>query len=180
MTARPSLLIISLSRIVSDPRVLKQVQLFRDRYDVSTCGIGPAPEGVAHHFELPGDSRAWADDRVSLISRRYSRAYWRIQAVAAARRLLPVGTFDGILANDLNTLPLALSLAPRKGVHADLHEFAPREKEDDLKWRIFVAPFMRWLCRKYLSQVTSATTVSWGIAREYTKDYGVDFGHFCI
>ena len=175
INSRPSLLIVSISRIVSDPRVLKQVQLFRGDYDVSTCGQGPAPEGVVQHFELPGDARGWVDDKTSILLHRYSRGYWNIQAVNAAKKILPVGTFDGILANDLNTVPLAVSLNPHHGVHADLHEFAPREKEDDPKWRLFVAPFMRWMCRTYLPRVASATTVSQGIASEYEKDYGVAF-----
>lgn len=176
MPDRPSLLILSISRIVSDPRVLKQVALFRDRYDVTTCGQGPAPDGVVRHLELPADARGWVDDRVALLTRRFRRAYRNIGGVAAATAVLPVGTFDAILANDLNTVPLALSLEPRRGVHADLHEFAPREKEDDLKWRLFVAPFLRWLCRRYLPLVASATTVAPGIALEYEKDYGVSFG----
>ncbi len=175
-SARPSLLILSFSRIVSDPRVLKQVQLFRDDYDVSTCGMGPAPDGVVRHFEVQADARAWVDDKRSIVLRRFARAYDNIQAVVAAQRILPVASFDAILSNDLNTLPLALSLAPHRGVHADLHEFAPREKEDDLKWRLFVAPFMRWLCRTFLSRAASVTTVSWSIAAEYEKDYGVHCG----
>src|SRR5690606_32762478 len=80
------------------------------------------------------------------------------------------------LANDLNTLPLALSLAPRLGVHADLHEFAPAEKHHDLRWRIFVAPFQRWLCRRFLPEASSATTVSRGIAARYERDFGVTVG----
>lgn len=176
MSRRPSLLILSISRILSDPRVLKQVALFGDRYDVTTCGLGPAPEGVIRHYELPADGRGWVDDRIALLTRQYARAYRNIGAVAVARELLPVGTFDAILANDLNTVPLALSLNPRYGVHADLHEFAPREKEVDLRWRLFVAPFWRWVCRRYLPRVASATTVAQGIADEYEKDYGVAFG----
>lgn len=173
MTGRPSLLILSISRIVSDPRVLKQVALFRDRYDVTTCGQGPAPGGVVEHVELPANARGWVDDRIALLTHRYRRAYRKISGVSAAMDKLPVGAFDAILANDLNTVPLALALEPRRGVHADLHEFAPREKEDDLKWRLFVAPFLRWLCRKYLARAASITTVSSGIALEYQKRFGV-------
>ena len=170
------MLILSISRIVSDPRVLKQVRLFSADYDVTTCGQGPAPEGVVAHLEIPADARGWVDDRVALITRRYVRAYENIQGVAAAGRLLADARFDIVLANDLNTLPLALSLEPRLGVHADLHEFAPREKEDSIGWRLFVAPFLRWICRKYLPRVASATTVAPGIAAEYEKDYGIPFG----
>lgn len=170
------MLIVSISRIVSDPRVLKQVRLFSADYEVTTCGQGPAPEGVAAHLEIDADARAWVDDRVALITRQYTRAYENIQGVTAARRLLAGSSFDIVLANDLTTVPLALSLEPRLGVHADLHEFAPREKEDDLRWRLFVAPFLRWICRRFLPLVASATTVAPGIAAEYETDYGVPFG----
>jgi hypothetical protein len=176
MPQRPSLLILSFSPIRSDPRVLKQVQLFAPVYDVTTCGYGDAPDGVVEHIEIPREARAWVDDKVSIATRRYERAYWNTQAVADAKPKLEGRRFDGILANDLNAVPLALSLEPVHGVHGDLHEFAPREKDDDLRWRLTVAPFMRWLCRRYLKQLVSITTVARGIADQYEADYGVKVG----
>jgi hypothetical protein len=173
MTDVPSLLILTFSPIRSDPRVLKQVELFKGKYRVFTCGYGDAPDGVDNHFALPADSRGWSSDKLGLLTRRYGRVYDGMTAVAAARRVLTPGAFDVVLANDLNTLPLALELKPRLGVHADLHEFAPREKEADPKWRLAVAPFMRWLCRRYLPMASSITTVSPGIAEAYAQDYGV-------
>ncbi|MBT1003038.1 glycosyltransferase [Paenarthrobacter sp. DKR-5] len=176
MTERPLLLILSFSPIRSDPRVLKQVELFKDKYRLATCGYGAAPEGVEEHYALPEDAQGWASDKAALITRRYAKVYNGLSAVVAARRALPKARFDIILANDLNTLPLALELQPRLGVHSDLHEFAPREKDEDPKWRLFVAPYLRWLCRKYLPKAASVTTVSDGIAAQYSKDYGVDAG----
>ncbi|MGA7205504.1 MAG: glycosyltransferase family 1 protein [Specibacter sp.] len=176
MNSKPSLLIISFSNIPSDPRVLKEVALFKDKYHVVTCGFGGAPDGAAEHYALPADSRGWTTDRLGLASRRFTKVYEGLPAVQEARKILPIGTFDVILANDLNTLPLALDLKPRLGVHADLHEFAPKEKDDDLKWRTFVAPYMRWLCKTYLPHAKSVTTVSAGIAEQYTKDFGVATG----
>ena len=126
MTDLPSLLILTFSPLRSDPRVLKQVELFKDKYRVVTCAYGEAPDGVAEHFALPEDSRGWPSDKVGLISRQYGKVYNSLPAVQSARAILPKGSFDIILANDLNTLPLALDLAPKMGVHAGLHEFAPR------------------------------------------------------
>ncbi|MGO4595436.1 glycosyltransferase family 1 protein [Leifsonia sp. 2TAF2] len=176
MPARRSLLILSFSNIRSDPRVLKQVQLFRDRYDVTTCGFGDAPDGVVEHIEVAPDARTWVDDKVAIALRRYERAYWGTAAVADARPKLEGRRFDGILANDLTAVPLALALEPRFGVHGDLHEFAPKEKDDDLRWRLAVAPYMRWLCRNYLPKLVSVTTVARGIADRYEADYGVTVG----
>ena len=176
MTDLPSLLILTFSPIRSDPRVLKQVELFKDKYRVSTCAYGGAPDGVAEHFALPEDSRGWPSDKIGLVTRQYAKVYEGLPAVQSARAVLPKSRFDIVLANDLNTLPLALDLNPRLGVHADLHEFAPREKEDNLKWRLFIAPFMRWLCSRYLAGASSVTSVSQGIADEYLKDYGTPTG----
>ena len=40
---RPRLLIASLSPLVGDARVLKQIERFRDGYEVVTLGYGDAP-----------------------------------------------------------------------------------------------------------------------------------------
>ncbi len=173
MTALPRLLIISFSPIRSDPRVLKQVGLFSGKYHLITCGYGAAPDGVDEHFALPTEAVAWPSDRIGLLGRRYKRAYDQMPAVQQTRQLLSDVAVDIILANDLNTLPLALELKPKYGVHSDLHEFAPKEKEADLKWRLFVAPYMRWLCRTYLPRARSITTVAPSIAAQYTLDFAV-------
>ena len=55
MTAKRSLLILSISDISQDARVLKQIALFADDWEVTTCGYGPRPPGVAHHLEIPPD-----------------------------------------------------------------------------------------------------------------------------
>ncbi|NKX53849.1 glycosyltransferase family 4 protein [Arthrobacter sp. E918] len=170
------MLILSLSPLRSDPRVLKQIDLFRRRYRVATCGFGPAPDGVADHIELDRAMPSWPRDPRRLLLRRYVDVYWGIAAVAEARRQLRGRDFDAVLANDANTLPLALSLAPARGVHADLHEFAPKEHFNKPAWRALVAPYVRWLCRTYLPQAASVTTVSEGIAEQYRKDFGVAAG----
>ncbi|MDO5751484.1 glycosyltransferase [Arthrobacter sp.] len=176
MTTRPSMLILSFSPIRSDPRVLKQVALFKDKYHVSTCAYGDAPNGVEDHYALPLDARGWSSDKLGLISRNYRRVYDGMTAVQLARTILPRNHFDIVFANDLNTLPLALELNPRLGVHSDLHEYAPREKESDRKWRLFVAPFMDWMCRVHLPQARSVSTVCQGIADEYARNFGVKVG----
>jgi len=169
---RASLLILSFSPLISDARVLKQVRLFTPDHDVTTCGYGPAPEGVVDHVEIPADLPVWRWSRAALLTRRFRSAYWGNPAVAHVRTALAGRSFDVVLADDVDTVGLALWLEPRHGVHADLHEFAPRQKEDLWRWRLFVAPFVRWLCRTYVARARSWTTVGEGIAKEYAKDYG--------
>lgn len=172
--ARRTLLVISFSRVVDDARVLKQLRLFTRDYDVTTCCYGPAPDGVAAHVRIPDELVYWAYPRPLVALRLFAAAYRRNPVVAHLRSVLPRGTFDVVLANDVDTVPLALELRPRGGVHADLHEYAPRMKEDLTRWRVFVAPLMRWLCREPLSRCASVTTVGEGIAREYARRFGFE------
>lgn len=167
------LLILSFSPIAQDARVLKQLGHFSSDYEVTTCGHGPSPDGVARHIEIPADLQVWRYSRRLLVSRQFTRAYRSNAAIAFAAGHLAAREFDIVLANDVDAVPLALDLAPRLGVHADLHEYAPRQKEELLRWRIFVAPFMRWICRRHVTRAASVTTVSDGLAREYLREFGI-------
>lgn len=169
---RPSLLVISFSDISRDARVLKQVRMFSSDYRLVTCGYGPTPEGSTWHLQIPDELKQWRLDKKLALTGRYRRTYWEQEVVAwVAEQGLP--RTDVVLANDVDTVPLALSLQPAGGVHADLHEYAPRQKEDQLPWRLFVAPYLRWICRTYVARVASATTVGHGLAREYEREFGI-------
>lgn len=171
---KPRILILSFSPIASDARVLKQIAVFARDYRVTTLGYGPAPDSVERHIRLPDDRVYWRYDRGAVVTRRYRRAYRTNPAVAFTRSAVSPHEFDVILANDIDAVGIALELAPRYGVHADLHEYAPRQKEDDLRWRVFVAPFVRWMCRRFLPRASSVTTVGEGIAREYVRRFAVE------
>ena len=168
------MLIVSFSDVCADARVLKQVNEFSRDFEVTTCSYGERPDGSSHHVRIPSDLISWAYNRKDLLTLRYKRAYWSNSAVNYAATELRGWDFDVVLADDIDTVPLALSLNPRFGVHADLHEYAPREKEHLLRWRMFVAPFRRWLCATYLPECESVTTVGEGIAREYSSQFGID------
>lgn len=173
----PRLLIISFSHIASDARVLKQVRHFAQKYDVTTCGYGPAPvEGVTH-VPIPDSAgfRRWTRRDIAL--RRFSKIYWSMPAVVeAAQGLAGHARFDAILANDIDTVGLALRLDPVHGVHADIHEYAPRQNEEILMWRLFDAPYVTWMCRRFLPRAASMTTVGQGIADEYHRVFGLNAG----
>lgn len=172
-TPRRRLLILSFSPIASDARVLKQIAVFKDDYEVVTCGHGPAPEGVAEHIRISDDLAIWRYPRPLVIARAYRRAYWGNAAIAAAADALRGREFDIVLADDVDAVGLALSLRPRLGVHADLHEYSPRQHEELLRFRIFVKPFIEWMCRAFVRKASSWTTVSGGLAREYERMFGI-------
>lgn len=176
LSRRRRLLILSFSPIAQDARVLKQVALFGGRTELTTCGFGPAPAGVDHHVTithrtLPG--RTWD---ALLQARAYTAGYWMLPDVRAARRALAGRVFDAVLADDIDTLPLALSLRPLGGVHADLHEYFPRLHEEHPPWKRRIGPWYAWLCRRHLPRAASVTTVGEAIAAEYSRQFGVRVG----
>jgi hypothetical protein len=168
-----SLLILSFSPIASDARVLKQVVEFAGDYQVTTCGYGPAPEGVAEHIRIPDEVRHDDLSGRLITLHLYRRAYWALGAVRWARKALSGRSFDVILADDVEAVPLALRLRPARGVHADLHEYSPLLHEDIPQWRRRITPYVMRICRAYLPGVASATTVSRGLQREYEKEFGL-------
>jgi len=171
-SGRQRLLILSFSPIAGDARVLKQVELFRERYDVITCGIGPFDRDGVEHIRIPDGLPARELDGRMITLRQYRAAYRRIGAVAWSRRALRGLQVDAVLANDVEAVPVALELRPRGGVHADLHEYVPRLHEENPAWKRRIKPFWDWVCRRYVSRATSWTTVGEGLAAEYRRNFG--------
>lgn len=171
------LLILSFSDISVDARVLKQVRYFAGQHEVTTCSYGPSPDPRVQHVRLDDANgyRRWS--RAELIARHFGKIYREQPAVQQGRcELAPLDRFDVVLANDIDTVGLALELDPVHGVHADIHEYAPRQNEELLIWRVFIAPYVRWMCRRFLPRAASMTTVGQGIADEYRRVYGVHAG----
>lgn len=174
---RQSLLILSFSSLVSDPRVQRQIRVFAPLYDVTTIGYGPAPEGVVHHVEVPRDYDSMRPNfrhyMALLALRRYRRTYFGSRRVRFVLEAIEPGSMDMILANDADAAPLAARLRPRLGVHCDLHEYATRQREDETWWRTLVSPFMRWMITSSVRPAASVTTVSPGLAEEYAREFGI-------
>lgn len=177
VVSRPRILVLSFSQIRRDPRVLRQISLFSEDADVISCGYGEAPDGVVQHIQVPEKFTQWRDSykKVALmyLLRFHERLYFDSPKVRFVREQVPPGSVDIVVANDAIAAPLALALRPRKGVHVDLHEYAPRQGEDNRRWRLLVAPYMRWACRKYVTRADSVTTVAKGIAEEYARVFGL-------
>ena len=81
--------------------------------------------------------------------------------------------FDLIVANDIDTLPLAFQLQGRAKIIFDAHEYAPRHFENNKVWKIFFQPFYIYLCRKYIPRASAMLTVGEGLANEYERSFHV-------
>lgn len=178
MAERPRMLILSLSPLASDARVLKQIRGFAREYDVTTCGFGPSPHPEVTHLEVTRASARPTSpprrllDEARTVLRRYRRLYWSNSDVQEAEALLAGREFDVVLANDLDTAPLALKHFAPSRVHLDLHEYWPRLRDQDRKWMLLRGPYYAWLCRRFAARAASTTTVGRGIADEYARQFG--------
>ncbi|GGK70581.1 glycosyl transferase [Ornithinimicrobium pekingense] len=169
-------LVLAFSPVRGDARVLKQVRhLLAAGADVVTVGYGQAPDGVTAHVRVPDGVVNELDGRLITLH-AYRAAYWAQEAVRWVRRHVAPGTADVVVANDTDTLPLALALRPSAGVHADLHEYWPRWREEHPQWLARIGPYQEWLCRRHLPRCGAVTTVSDRIAEEYSALVGVDVG----
>lgn len=107
--------------------------------------------------------------------RSFERCYWSSRAVKSAYNQLVNQRYDIVIANDLDTLPLALKLANlyQCKILLDAHEYAPRQFDDQWSFRMFFQDYWDYICRKYLPEVDAMVTVCQGIANEYQRNYAV-------
>lgn len=179
--------IIAFNFLHRDPRVYRQIQWLSQEYNIVTFGFTPSGIPSTSHIQLipPPKPYAWYHPkkwlqrfRIAslLLSKRFDAYYWSCplhqQALHALENAI-TPTPDLIIANDLETLPLALKVSKGNKLLIDLHEYAPRECEDQWKWRLFFQPHIHHLCKNYLPKTSASFTVCKGIADEYNKNYGI-------
>jgi hypothetical protein len=174
-----TLLIVSFSRLEQDARLRRQISLFADRYQVVTAGWGAPVAGASRHIELPMPPAAGWRRRVRfyveaalLRLHAYRLLYWTDPTVRGAWRALRRERPDRIIANDIETVPLALKLAPAASVHADLHEFYPGLHDDNPRWVRLRKPYLEWLIRHSPARAASVSTVGEAVAEAY-RAFGI-------
>lgn len=178
--------IICFNHLHKDPRAYRQIQWLAPDYDIVTFGFSPSGIASVRHIPIdpPSLPRPWynplkwtskARTAISLCSQNFEAFYWSCpfhkNALKTISHLNEVP--DLVIANDVDTLPLAIKAASGRKIIADLHEYAPKEAEDIWKWRVFFQPYIHYLCTKYLPKFHALFTVCQGISDEYSKIYGV-------
>jgi len=170
-----TILILAFSNLAVDPRVNRQIRFFRDTYRVIAVGLAhPEVEGV-EFIPVTRIKRGYPNPVAALqiLLHRYDHWYWQQNHVIDAFNKLSTVHADLILANDLQTLPLALKVTKGAKIVLDAHEYSPRQYEDVLRWRLFFQGYATYLCRKYIPQVHAMTTVCSGIADAYERETGI-------
>ena len=171
-----TILVISFTDLKKDPRVRRQLEALRFHYSVIAAGAGDPNLPNVRFIPCVCGPRTFGQkvrEGVELLLCRYEAHYWRKNHVQQLKRELEQISFDAIIANDLEALPLALSVADRRPVIFDAHEYSPREFEERLAWRIFNRRSIHYFCDAYLPRTTRMMTVADGIADEYRRVFGI-------
>lgn len=167
-----SILIIAFSNLNHDARVSRHINFLKDTYNVTIASFGDTPQSDVRTIALKRIKPTVLEKILggfALLFRFHSLAYRIIYNQKVFSKLLANKQYDIILANDIETLPLAFELSKGSKVLFDAHEYAPRHFEDKLVWRIFFSRFNQFLCKKYLPLVDAMLTVGHGLANEYSK-----------
>jgi hypothetical protein len=170
--------IVSFSPLHRDPRVKRQVRALRADYHITCAGYTDInEEGVAcWQLKLPKTTlfrklRAG----VLLIGRLYTKYYWQrreVVSLLAAWSAHGKAGYDLVIANDIESLPVALLVAEGCPVLLDAHEYSPGQSSR-WSWRLLTSSYVDWLCRTYLGQAKAMTTVGPGLAQAYAENYGI-------
>jgi hypothetical protein len=172
-----SVLIICFNDLKNDARVTRQINFVKHDFKLTVLAFDAVTDSS---FEL----RQVEKTKLTFIRKAVSSVFLLLGMNKIAYRLLydyqqhvPAlrnRKFDLIIANDIESLPLAFDIAtPKTNVFFDAHEYAPRQFEDRLYWRIFFQRFTLALCKEYIPKVAGMSTINSGIANAYETHFGV-------
>jgi hypothetical protein len=171
------ILILAYSDLRHDARVARQVDFLSEGNQLTIACFNSPPEWTHEVLHIKRIRPTYLEKAISsifLLTNQFESAYSVLYDFPNFRSKIKDRAFDLIVANDIESLPLAFKIKGKEKILFDAHEYAPRHFEDKLVWRIFFQRFNKYLCKKYLPQVDKMITVGEALAKEYTKHYPVD------
>ena len=191
-------LLICYTNLAADPRVIKHFEALKENFDVITAGIAPIGQekifikikeyNFWDQFNKLSDKNGFLRVlffvfvglsnflRFKVFCRLYFLRYWNIKRIIDFIKLSQLKNIDLIVANDLNTLPLAATLAKKNSVLVyDAHEYHAEEYAERQFWVSYNRPLIKYLYNRYISRVNTCITVGENIAKLYEKDYNKPF-----
>ena len=175
-----TILIISLSNISTDPRVLRQIETLAPIYKIDVMGFGASVDGIENFYKLTTSKSLRPNLRrkivkaLLLVFRRYKKFYFydtdldlNLPFENGARN------YDLILANDFSCLPLIKHLFDNETrIFMDAHEYYFDELNSSFKTKIQLT-FRKWVIKENSENLVGLVTVSRGIAKLYEADLSI-------
>lgn len=170
-------LIIVFSNLRHDARVKRQIGFLAGKFEIDVLCFGSAEIPEVRIIELKKTPLTLSRKALSglfLLLKFYNIGHRILYDYSYIGKSLSDQNYDLVIANDVETLPLAFELNRGAKVILDAHEYAPRHFEDKLWWRVFFKGLNNYLCTKYIPKTKAMTTVGIGLASEYKKHFGVN------
>jgi hypothetical protein len=172
-------LIIVYSDLKHDARVSRQIGFLSKDFNVTAAAFGDNAK-PGHTFIDMRPAKLTRSGKIKMafwsVIGKHSN-FWRTfhpfnEVIGQLRKK----TWDLIIANDVDTLPAAFYIKGESGakVILDAHEYAPRQFENLLWWRLIFQPAVLWVCNNFLPKINLMFTVGRGVADEYKKNFGID------
>lgn len=164
------ILIVSFSKIANDVRITRHIEALHHEASIVTIGYGPTPRFAIKHVQIP-DSYKYLPltfkGILSLLLQNDKKAVSETAALQFVSKEILQLDFDVIFLNDVQTLPILEEITDNVKSIIDMHEFAPREMEDDWRFRLFLQSYYTRLCKKFLPKASLVLTVSNGLKHGY-------------
>ncbi len=185
MSQRKRVCILSLAPVQNDGRVLRQIEAASRDYDVTVVGWGhldksrpnvqmkPVEPWVFSAMQRRVQAVLMGAGRISPAF--WDRWYWRKPDHREALRLVRETPCDLLHIDEAIALPIGIKAAETLGckVLFDAHEYSPDQDTDKLWWRLLAQPFYTHLIRHYATRADVMTTVAFGIAERYKREFGL-------
>lgn len=175
---KKNILILTYSNLKNDARVRRQIQALHEQYNLLVI-CPKAESSTFYKLLILKETNLNVYRKVALgvllLFRFYKLAIKVLYPYSYIMQKVDT-KIDLILANDVETLPLAFEFKNKYHcpIVFDAHEYAPRHFENNLTWRLFFQPLNIHICNQYLHQTSAMMTVGWNLAKEYSKHFKVN------
>jgi hypothetical protein len=156
---------------------LRQISALKGKHKIITIGYTPVADNRIIHYPVKRAKRNSSPVKKMqslflLLKKDYRRYYNKaldLENILSRNIEKP----DVIIANDWNGLYLASKLKSNRKweakIYFDAHEYAPREFDASIKWRLLKQPVIINALKNCKKYITVMSTVCDGLAREYER-----------
>lgn len=178
-----TVLIISYSPLHKDPRILRQISALKDGYRIITIGYTPVADNKIVHYPVNMPEKNSLTKKIQLLFLLLKKDYqWYYKRALDLENILSknIESPDVIIANDWNGLYLASELKShgewQAKIYFDAHEYAPKEFDASIKWRLLIQPIIINALKQCKKHIAVMSTVCEGLAREYEQFFDFPAG----
>lgn len=171
-----NILVCALCNVDNNPRPNRILSYLKKNANMSFLGFGSTQTDVIFYKVI--QRKSFIFKFLKLFSTFFRLHFLTEKVYFSISKELDVDSYDVVICHDLKLLPFIVKENANYKIIFDAREFYPRQFENDFIWRILVAPFYIYLCKKYLPNVDRCITVSNGLKKAYKENFSIDMALF--